>query len=59
MDAAAAICRRDGIAGDDRIAFIAGAMVHDFGKPETTVTTDDGRIASPGHAQVGLSLIHI
>ena len=56
MDAAAAICRRDGIAGDDRIAFIAGAMVHDFGKPETTVTTDDGHIASPGHAQVGAAI---
>lgn len=56
MDAAAAICRRDGIAGEDRIAFVAGAMVHDFGKPETTVTTDDGRIASPGHAQVGAAI---
>lgn len=53
MNAAADICRRDGITGEDRIAFIAGAMVHDCGKPETTVVNEAGRIASPGHAEVG------
>jgi tRNA nucleotidyltransferase (CCA-adding enzyme) len=56
MDAAAAICRRDGIIGEDRIAFVAGAMVHDFGKPATTVRTEDGRIASPAHAEVGVAI---
>lgn len=56
MDAAAAICRRDGITGEDRIAFIAGAMVHDFGKATTTVTRPDGRIASPGHAEAGIEI---
>lgn len=56
MDAAAAICRRDGIEGEDRIAFIAGAMAHDFGKATTTVTREDGRIASPGHAEAGIEI---
>lgn len=56
MDAAARICRRDGITGEDRIAFIAGAMIHDCGKPATTIIREDGRIASPGHAAAGIEI---
>lgn len=56
MDAAARICRRDGITGEDRIAFIAGAMAHDMGKPATTIIREDGRIASPGHAAAGIEI---
>lgn len=56
MNAAADICRRDGITGEDRIAFIAGAMVHDCGKPSTTVVNEAGRIASPGHAEAGIEI---
>lgn len=49
VDAAAGL--RDG--GEDDLALMFGALCHDFGKPATTVTGDDGRIRSPQHDVVG------
>ena len=49
VDAAAAL--RDG--GEDDLALMFAALCHDFGKPGTTVTNEDGRIRSPQHDVAG------
>jgi len=49
VDAAAAL--RDG--GEDDLALMFAALCHDFGKPETTLTGEDGRIRSPQHDVIG------
>ncbi|MGF1483063.1 MAG: CCA tRNA nucleotidyltransferase [Opitutales bacterium] len=42
--------------GDPREDLVVGLAVlcHDLGKPQATVTAEDGRIRSPGHEKVGL-----
>jgi tRNA nucleotidyltransferase (CCA-adding enzyme) len=49
VDAAAAL--RDG--GEDDLTLMFAALLHDLGKPATTVTGDDGRIRSPQHDLIG------
>jgi tRNA nucleotidyltransferase (CCA-adding enzyme) len=48
LDAAAALRRGE----DDDLALMLGALCHDFGKPECTIS-EDGRIKSPGHDRLG------
>jgi HD superfamily phosphodiesterase len=36
MDAAAVLADGNGITGNDRAVLVAGALLHDLGKPETT-----------------------
>lgn len=50
---AAAACR-DGGELDEALMF--GALCHDFGKPSTTATGDDGRVRSHGHSQAGVPI---
>ncbi len=40
----------------DRGILLLAALLHDVGKPATTVTDDDGRITSPGHSRRGAIL---
>lgn len=53
VDAAASICDRDGIDGDDRMVIVFGALCHDMGKAVTTVRNERGEWVSPGHAELG------
>jgi tRNA nucleotidyltransferase (CCA-adding enzyme) len=47
------IARRDNLSTEDRGILVLAALLHDVGKPYTTQTREDGRIISPGHAEVG------
>lgn len=55
-DIAAQLARRDALEARERITLLLTALCHDLGKPATTITTDDGIIRSPGHAQEGVPL---
>jgi tRNA nucleotidyltransferase (CCA-adding enzyme) len=46
--------RIDDLAKPQQVAIMLGAVAHDFGKPLTTVVTDDGHIRSPGHEEAGI-----
>jgi len=48
VDAMAAICEREGIAGEDRASLVFAALCHDLGKPVVT-KIHDGKVVSPGH----------
>lgn len=54
VNAAAAICDRDGLVGDDRAKVLFGALCHDFGKVDTTEVNEAGRIVSPAHDVAGV-----
>lgn len=54
MNAAKAIAQRERLTGDDFTSLLWAATLHDIGKPECTMRSeDDARIISPGHAQHG------
>src|SRR5207245_4393471 len=53
--AAATICEREGLGGDDRLVAMFAALCHDMGKPSTTVFERD-RWRSPGHAEAGVPI---
>lgn len=55
-DAAASVALRDRLSGDRRVTLMLAALVHDLGKPETTVRDEEGRLRSPGHAQADRTL---
>lgn len=59
-DAAARICDRENLQGEDRITIILAALCHDLGKayPWHGGTTEftDGRWRSPGHAEAGVPI---
>lgn len=48
VDEAAAIAARDDLGEEDRGVLVLAGLVHDLGKPETTLV-ENGRIRSPGH----------
>lgn len=43
---------------DTHIVMTLAALVHDVGKPETSIQDSNGYIRSPGHAQAATPLIH-
>ncbi|MBC8140829.1 MAG: AAA family ATPase [Armatimonadetes bacterium] len=45
-----------GLTEADRGVLLLAALLHDVGKPATTVTDDAGRITSPGHSRRGAIL---
>lgn len=52
VDAAAAICTRDGVEGNDRTVQLLAALCHDMAKP-THTQHEDGRVRSRGHEKAG------
>jgi tRNA nucleotidyltransferase (CCA-adding enzyme) len=52
-DVAARLATERGLEGYDRTVVVMAAMLHDVGKATTTITHDDGRITSAGHAEDG------
>lgn len=56
VDAMAKLCDEHSISGDDRVVLIFAALLHDVGKPETTVLNDEGRWSSPSHDKVGMPI---
>jgi len=56
VDWAAHIARRNSLADETREHLVFAALCHDIGKPETTVTYDNGRIGSPKHSEAGVKL---
>jgi len=54
VDWAARIAQRNGLDHETREHLLFAALCHDIGKPDTTVTYDDGRIGSPGHSEAGV-----
>ena len=54
--AAAQFCRDNEIAAEDRQVLMFSALLHDCGKPATTVRDRQGRWVSPDHAGVGRQL---
>ena len=52
VDAARGIAREHGLNEDDTWVLMLAALLHDCGKPETSIV-EEGRIRSPGHAEVG------
>jgi len=51
MDRMAAILDVEGI--EDRSVLMFAALLHDVGKPSTTVVAEDGSVSSKGHARAG------
>jgi tRNA nucleotidyltransferase (CCA-adding enzyme) len=54
VDQAAAIIRRDRLDVETAWTTLLGALLHDAGKPATTVTID-GRVRSPKHSAAGVA----
>ncbi len=46
--------RRDGLTRPEQVSLMLGALLHDVGKPATTVVVD-GRVKSPAHESVGVA----
>jgi putative nucleotidyltransferase with HDIG domain len=46
-----------GLPPAERGATFLAALLHDIGKPATTIITSAGRIKSPGHARVGAGIV--
>lgn len=55
-DQAAQMVARTQLDKETRIVLMLAALCHDLGKPVTTMVTDKGRIASPGHAEAGVEI---
>lgn len=53
VDVAAHIAEREHVQGEDRVALVLAALVHDIGKPDTTLVHEDKHIRSREHAVVG------
>jgi tRNA nucleotidyltransferase (CCA-adding enzyme) len=47
--------RADDLSYPQRVALMVGAVAHDFGKPATTVFSDDGHVRSPNHEEEGVA----
>lgn len=55
-EAASIIAHRDGLTTEDREVLMFASLLHDVGKPRTTVRSEARRIISPGHAEVGIDI---
>ncbi len=55
-DAAADICIRDDLFGEEQLVALMAALLHDVGKATTTVKNDQGRWISPKHAPEGVPI---
>lgn len=53
VNAAARVCDRQSIQGEDRAVIVFAALCHDLGKPYCTVTDSQGKIRSSGHEKDG------
>jgi len=53
VDQAAAIATRNKLDDEQREYLVFAALCHDFGKPETNIEFENGRIGSPGHSSAG------
>jgi len=56
VDWAAHIALRNSLDDESREYLLFAALCHDIGKPETTVTYENGRIGSPKHSEIGVKL---
>ena len=54
VNAMVKLCERKGITGEERLIRVFAALLHDVGKPTTTVKAEDGRIRSIGHERAGV-----
>lgn len=52
-----AVKHRNNFSGDEQLALMLAALLHDIGKPATTIRTPEGRIISPGHERVGADMV--
>ena len=52
IEAATDIAIRENLSDEQRIVLVLSGLCHDLGKPDTT-KVEEGRIRSPGHAQIG------
>lgn len=52
-DAAACVADRNGLDPDQREILLFSALLHDVGKPTTTIRNKENRWAAPGHASAG------
>lgn len=50
------IARREGLDHRNHAILKFAAILHDIGKPPTTTTNEQGRIVSPGHAEMGAQM---
>ncbi|MDQ6994846.1 MAG: HD domain-containing protein [Mariprofundaceae bacterium] len=51
---AASIAKRQALNANTREQLMFAALCHDFGKPETTFTDEEGHIHSPNHSREGI-----
>lgn len=58
VDEAAALRHDTSESAHNDLVLMLGALCHDIGKPDTTVHSDDGRIRSPEHEDVGVPITH-
>lgn len=56
VDAAAQIAKEQNLNDENKLVLMLSALCHDFGKPVTTKTEDDGRITSHEHETKGLPI---
>jgi len=53
VDRAIAIAKRENLNNDDTSVLLFAALLHDVGKPATTVIHDSGKITTYGHDDIG------
>lgn len=54
VDEAARLAKLRQLNERDRLILLFAALCHDFGKPQTTFTSKDGKICSPNHGKEGV-----
>ena len=56
IDRAVTIAKRENLNADDTSVLLFAALLHDAGKPSTTVILDSGKITTYGHDDVGADI---
>lgn len=54
---AACVASERGLSNDERLVLVFSALCHDFGKPDTTVHQENGRITSRDHGKQGVPYV--